>query len=85
MDLLKQKEWFDSAEFEQNYHCEMPLGVVCGKDGTRFRLWAPTAEAVTLHLYPSGDTSQAIQSVCLVRGERGLWSYETKQNLDGYY
>lgn len=85
MDLLKQKEWFDSAEFEQNYHCEMPLGVVCGKDGTRFRLWAPTAEAVTLHLYPSGDNSQAIQSVCLVRGERGLWSYETKQNLDGYY
>ena len=26
MNLIKQKEWFDSTKFEKEYHCDAPLG-----------------------------------------------------------
>ena len=55
MDLIKQKEWFDSPKFEKEYHCDAPLGAFLTPNGTAFYLWAPTADEVTLVLYDQGE------------------------------
>ena len=85
MDLLKQKRWFDCPAFENEFHCDVPLGAFCSPKGTVFRLWAPTAQAVTLLLYSEGTGDHFLRSVSLTAGEKGLWSYETAENLDGTY
>ena len=46
MKVNTNKLWFDSKEFETNYHTEVPLGAFCSESGTCFRLWAPTAQQV---------------------------------------
>ncbi len=46
---------FTSKEFEEKYTYKGDdLGAVWTKEATGFRLWAPTAEGVTLNLYRSG-------------------------------
>ena len=85
MDLLKQKQWFDSPEFRNRFHCDVPLGAFCAPERTVFRLWAPTAQAVVLHLYGEGHGCPAFGSVELKCGEQGLWSWETPHDLDGVY
>jgi len=85
MDCLKQKHWFDSKKFEEQYHTELPLGTFCGPDGTLFRLWAPTAETVTLFLYEEGIGGKAMQTVAMTAGEKGTWFWKTDRNLDGVY
>ena len=85
MDYLKQKHWFDSKEFEERFHTELPLGAFCGKDGTVFRLWAPTATAVTLFLYRDGVGGSPMQTVSMKAGEKGTWLWQTPEDLDGTY
>lgn len=85
MDLIKQKLWFDSPEFEQKYHCDAPLGSFCNPGGTAFRLWAPTAEKVTLYLYDDGAKGAPLDVIPMESGANGLWSYRTDRNLDGFY
>ena len=85
MDLIKQKHWFDSAEFEQKYHCDTPLGAFCAEDGSVIRLWAPMAEQVVLHLYEDGAEGEPIESALMVSDANGLWIYENEANLDGVY
>lgn len=85
MDLLEQKNWFDSTDFQNKFHCETPLGVCCRRNGTVFHLWAPTAEAVSLNLYSEGIGGVPMEVVALQRTSKGLWIYETNQNLDGVY
>ena len=85
MDLFEQKQWFDSEAFQQDYHCDVPLGAFCSPKGTVFRLWAPTAQAVTLRLFVQGNGGTPAQIHRLKRGEKGLWVYEHSRNLDGTY
>jgi len=79
------KAVFDSAEFENRFHTNEPLGAVCSDSGTIFSLWAPTAQAVTLNLYGSGHEGWPYASVPMDRGERGVWKHESIYNLDGAY
>ena len=79
------KQDFDSLEFEKVYHTEGPLGAFCSREGTLFRLWAPTAEKVALHLYGAGNDAPIEKTVPMTAKPRGLWEYETTENLDGTY
>lgn len=83
--LPNRREWFDSKEFEERYHCELPLGAFVGEKGSLFRLWAPTAETVSLFLYESGDGSSATCQYAMENRGRGLWSFETSEILEGLY
>ena len=85
MDLNQQRQWFDSARFEADYHTDAPLGAFCCPVGTTFRLWSPTASAVTLSLYAAGEGGEALERHSLQSADRGLWCWETKRNLDGLY
>lgn len=79
------KAIFDSEAFEKEFHCDAPLGAFVTPQGTRFALWAPTAERVVLYLHTSGHEGWAYAAHELARGERGLWTWETKENLHGVY
>ncbi len=79
------KHNFDSIEFEKAYHTQAPLGAFCGEKGTLFRLWAPTAKAVELHLYREGNDTPAQGTFPMCPKSQGLWEYETPENLDGTY
>lgn len=85
MNDLRQKHWFDSEGFQESYHCNLPLGSFCSPSGTLFRLWAPTAETVTLYLFQEGTGDSLIESITLAPSARGVWAYETDRNLDGIY
>ena len=85
MTAAEMKAAFDSEDFEYRYHCDAPLGSFVTSAGTRFALWAPTAQRVVLYLHESGHEGWAYASHDLVRGERGLWTWETAQNLHGVY
>jgi len=82
---MKDFKMFASSEFEKEYHCDKPLGAFCGREGTRIDLWAPTAEAVFLHFYAKGKGTSALETIPMEKGKRGVWSYKTTRNLDGWY
>lgn len=85
MDLVTQKSWFDSVEFQQKFHCAAPLGSFCSPVGTVFRLWAPTAEAVTLYLYTEGNGGAPVEIIQMSPEEKGAWIHESARDLDGVY
>lgn len=82
---MNQNQWFSSREFEKTYHYSGPLGAVCSEAGTRIDLWAPTAQAVFVHFYPGGNDCQAVETVSMAKMEKGVWRYETRRNLNGWY
>ena len=59
---MKDFKRFASEAFKKEYHCDKPLGAFCGQEGTRIYLWAPTAEAVFLHIYPKGNHGLSIST-----------------------
>ena len=63
---------FDSREFQMAYHTQLPLGAFCGKGGTLFRLWAPTAQQVTLRLYRAGAETAPERTFFMQLREKGV-------------
>ncbi|WP_461227275.1 type I pullulanase [Lacticaseibacillus suihuaensis] len=65
---------FDAA-FDAQYAFDGWLGTRYTEAATAFRLWAPTAESVTLCVYRSADPQAAIgHTQALSRGDRGVWT-----------
>ncbi len=83
--MTNTQQYFNSEEFENKFHCSASLGAFPSAAGTVFRLWAPTAEAVALRLYRSGDGGGAEEFHAMAPAGRGMWVYETRRNLDGFY
>ena len=71
------------------FHCENyytgPLGPDYTPGGTCLRLWAPTAEAVTVTLYHKGDGGAVLGTEPLVRGAHGVWSVWLPGEQHGRY
>lgn len=60
MTAREWKQMFESREFEEKYtYAGNDLGAVYEKEKTTFKVWAPTAEKVMLHLYTAGSTGEA--------------------------
>ena len=76
---------FDDMEFAKAYHTDLPLGAFCGRNGTLFRLWAPTAQQVTLRLYGAGNGTEPEQIFPMYGKEKGVWECDLPENLDGMY
>ena len=79
---------YSSAEFENKYtYSGNDLGAVWTKEKTFFRLWAPTAEAVTVLLYASGNKgeSDCIGKIPMTADTQGTWTAEKKGDLNGVY
>ena len=64
---------FDTEQFRDLYQTQLPLGAFCGGEGTLFRLWAPSAQQVTLRLYRAGDEVPPEQVLAMQPKENGVW------------
>lgn len=54
-------------------------------DGTRFSLWAPTADEVRLMLYNEGEGGHAYRTVSMEAGEEGVWHTTVAEDLLGKF
>lgn len=63
------------------------LGAVWTPGSTRFRVWAPTARAVRLNLYKSGDPGRddLLDRVDMVPSGQGTWCARVEGDLNGIY
>lgn len=82
---MGKKPDFDSPSFREQYHCTLPLGSFCSGRGTEFRLWAPTAQEVTLRLYSTGTEEPLLRLIPLTADKQGTWHYATHECWDGLY
>lgn len=79
---------YSTEAFEEAYTYEGDdLGATWTKDKTSFRLWAPTATAVTVNLYESGTagTDDLIEQIPMTADVNGTWVAEKEGDLNGTY
>lgn len=83
---LEWKKYYSTKEFKDNYIYEGDdLGAPCTPEGTSFRLWSPSARSVTLNLYGEGEGGEAFRKIPMEKREKGVWVWETEQELHGVY
>ncbi len=79
---------YSSESFEQKYtYSGDDLGAVYSREKTAFRVWAPTAQSVTLELYRSGNETHRdrFMTVPMAPGESGTWEALVGGDLNGVY
>lgn len=79
------KTLFENVPFHRENYYTGPLGPDYAPGGTCLRLWAPTAEAVTVTLYHKGDGGAVLGTESLVRGAHGVWSIWLPGEQHGRY
>ncbi len=81
-------ELYNSTDFEKMYtYTETDLGATWFPEKTLFRLWAPTADSVQIHLYKSGnaDTQDLLETLDMTRDVQGTWIASKSGDLNGIY
>jgi pullulanase len=77
---------FSTEAFEETYHFEGELGALYTPTKTEFRLWAPTAQSVSLNLFDSGHLGEAKQTITMTKTlGPGVWSVEVEGDLHKTY
>lgn len=79
---------YSTEEFEEAYtYTGDDLGAVWSKESTTFRVWAPTAEEVTLNLYESGtpNADDLIEEIPMTADANGTWVTTKEGDLNGTY
>ena len=79
---------YSTKEFEAEYtYTGNDLGATWTAESTTFRVWAPTAAAVSVNLYTSGTagTDDLIQSVEMTADVNGTWVATVEGDLNGTY
>lgn len=79
------KTLFENVPFHRENYYTGSLGPDYAPGGTCLRLWAPTAEAVTVTLYHKGDGGAVLGTEPLVRGAHGVWSIWLPGEQHGRY
>lgn len=84
--MLEYVKYFSSTEFEEmnNYQGD-DLGAVWTQEATHFRVWAPSAEQVTLNLYRTGDQDDLYRSASMTKDVRGTWVTHVDGDQNGVY
>jgi len=80
--------YYSSAEFEAEFTYDGDdLGATWTKDATFFRVWAPTATAVTVNLYESGTagTEDLVSQIEMTPDINGTWIGTGEGDLNGVY
>lgn len=79
---------YSTEEFESEYAYDGDdLGATWTKDATTFKVWAPTADAVSVNLYEAGEAGKddKIETVEMKKGDKGVWNVEKSGDLNGVY
>lgn len=74
---------FGTKDFEDSYTYQgNDLGSVYSKSETKFRLWAPTANAAQLVVYQTSSASSAIMTYTMSPSVKGTWTYTLPGDQD---
>lgn len=77
---------YDSAEFEKKYtYPGRDLGAFWSEEKTVFRVWAPTARAVSLLIYREGSGGEPLARQRMHPAVNGTWFAQRYGNLNGLY
>ena len=77
---------YDSAEFEARFtYPGRDLGAFWSTEKTVFRLWAPTAQEVTILLYREGSGGAPLTRQRMHPDVNGTWQAQRVGNLNGLY
>lgn len=79
---------YSTEKFEKEFtYSGSDLGATYTPEKTTFRVWAPTADTVTLNLYGSGtpDTDDLVEQLPMTAGVNGTWIVEKEGDLNGTY
>ena len=79
---------FYSDKFAADYtYYGDDLGATWSASSTTFKVWAPTAKAVHVKLYQSGNygANDQLQYVAMTLGEKGVWTATISGDLHGKY
>ncbi len=63
---------------------EQTYGAIVTENGVTFRLWAPTAQQVKLHLFNS-DKSPLAEPLVLTANDEGIYQYQGDSSLNGAF
>ena len=85
MTAAERKALYESTLFAQQTTYQGPLGQEYAPHGTRLRLWAPTAQKVSVNLFRRGDGGECIGTLPLERGTQGVWSIYLPGDQHGHY
>ena len=79
---------YSSRAFEEQFTYEgHDLGAVWSPEKTTFRVWAPTAQAVAVNLYRSGNhpAEDLLARIPMTRDVQGTWVAQRVGDLNGIY
>lgn len=76
---------YDTETFNQKFTYDGDLGAIYSKKATTFRVWAPTATAMSLNLYKAGDGGAIESTTEMTRIEGGVWETIKSTDLHGRY
>ena len=86
---ITMPDYFSTTYFEQDYtYTGDDLGQTYTKDSTTLRVWAPTADAVSVRLYENGDVkaqSTPDSEIPMTKDVRGTWVVTLDGDLNGTY
>ena len=81
-------EFYSSPVFEEKFtYSGNDLGAVWSREKTCFRLWAPTAKSVSIHLFRTGnpENDDLIEVIPMTADIRGTWVAVKNGDLNGIY
>lgn len=81
-------DFYSTDQFEDKYtYTGNDLGATWRLQKTTFRVWAPTADAVKINLYASGDAGKEdlTEQLSMERDVKGTWVAEKEGDLNGTY
>ena len=81
-------DYYSTEEFEAAYtYTGDDLGANWTKEATTFRVWAPTAEAVTVNLFEGGTVgvNDGIEKIAMTPDVNGTWVATKEGDLNGVY
>lgn len=61
------------------------LGVSYSPKKTTFKIWAPTASAVKLNLYKTGDGGEMVSTVTMSKEQQGVWQTKIADDIKNLY
>ena len=85
---IKMPNVYSTATFEAAYtYAGDDLGAVWTAEKTTFRVWAPTAKAVTVNLYAGGTegVDDLLEQLPMAADMNGTWVAEKEGDLNGVY
>jgi pullulanase len=85
---INTHDLFYSGKFASEYtYYGNDLGATWSYGSTTFKVWAPTAKAVSVKIYGSGNwgANDLEKNVTMTQGDKGVWYVTVSGNLHGKY